>query len=140
MTEHITVAVLVTEPIKKVWEYFTQPEHVMRWNNASPDWHTPLARNDLREGGTFSYRMEAKDKSNGFDFEGTYSKVVTNEIIEYMMSDGRKVSIDFVAEGDNTRIIETFDAETENPIEMQRAGWQSILDNFKVYIEGGREE
>ncbi len=107
----------------------------MKWNSASDDWHTPRAESDLHEGGTFSSRMEAKDGSTGFDFGGTYTKVVPNKQLAYVMSDGRKVSIDFVEQDGKTHITETFDAETENPIDMQRDGWQSILNNFKKYTE-----
>ncbi len=110
-------------------------EHIIHWNNASDDWHTPKAENDLREGGTFTSRMEAKDGSMGFDFGGTYTKVVLNKTIEYAMSDGRKVSIVFDSRGGHTHITETFDPESENSREMQQQGWQAIIDNFKKYAE-----
>ncbi|MGH2552339.1 MAG: SRPBCC domain-containing protein, partial [Chitinophagaceae bacterium] len=103
--------------------------------NASDDWHAPIAENDLRAGGTFKTRMEAKDGSMGFDFGGVYDEVKTNELIEYTMGDGRKVSIAFKANGEETKIFETFEAENENPVEMQRGGWQAILNNFKKYTE-----
>ena len=133
--EPITVQTKVEAPLIKAWQFWTEPEHIMQWNNASPDWHTPRATNDLRTGGSFTSRMEARDGSVGFDFGGTYSEVVPHQHIAYAMDDGRKVTVTFKAEGDDTMIIETFDPETENSPEMQRAGWQSIMDNFKSYVE-----
>lgn len=135
MATQITVKTTVNVPVAKAWKTWTTPEDIMQWNSASEDWHTPKAENDLRTGGTFSSRMEAKDGSMGFDFGGTYDNVVTNELIAYTMSDGRKVTISFAGYGNTTDIVETFDAETENPEEMQRAGWQSIMDNYKKYTE-----
>jgi uncharacterized protein YndB with AHSA1/START domain len=131
----ITVQTTVSAPVAKVWDFWTAPEHITKWNSASPDWHTPRATNDLRTGGTFTARMEAKDGSAGFDFGGTYTDVVTHKKISYAMSDGRKVDVLFEAKGDQTHVTETFDPETENSEEMQRAGWQSILDSFKKYAE-----
>ena len=131
----ITVENTINAPVEKVWAYWSAPEHITKWNNASEDWHSPRAENDLRTGGKFSTRMEAKDGSMGFDFGGTYDEVKTNEVIAYTMSDGRKVVVNFTKEGDQTKVIETFDAEETNPIEMQRGGWQAILDNFKKYVE-----
>ncbi len=131
----ITVQSEVNAPVEKVWDYWNAPEHIMKWNSASPDWHTPKSENDLRVGGKFSARMEAKDGSFGFDFGGVYDEVVANERIAYTMEDGRKTQITFINRGDATEVIETFDAEGENPIEMQQAGWQAILDNFKKYTE-----
>ncbi len=131
----ITVETIVNAPVAKVWTLWTEPEHIMNWNSASPDWHTPSATNDLREGGSFTSRMEAKDGSFGFDFGGTYTKVLEHEHIAYAMSDGRTVTVTFAEIGGKTFVSETFDPETENPPEMQRAGWQSILDNFKKYAE-----
>ncbi|MNE28800.1 hypothetical protein D3C87_26790 [compost metagenome] len=131
----ITVQSKVNAPVEKVWDYWNAPEHIMKWNSASPDWHTPKSENDLRVGGKFSARMEAKDGSFGFDFGGVYDEVVANERIAYTMEDGRKTQITFINHGDATEVIETFDAEGENPIEMQQAGWQAILDNFKKYTE-----
>ena len=131
----ITVETTVNAPVEKVWKLWSEPEHITKWNSASPDWHTPRATNDLRTGGKFTSRMEAKDGSMGFDFEGVYSDVRENEHIAYAMSDGRTVTVDFAAEGDKTRIVETFDPESENPREMQQAGWQAILDSFKKYAE-----
>lgn len=132
----VTIRNTIQAPIEKVWNYWTRPEHIIKWNNASDDWHTPHAENDLRVGGKFLSRMEAKDGSFGFDFEGVYDQVILHEKIAYSMSDGRKVETTFIKEGDQTKIISTFDAEHENSIDMQRSGWQAILDNFKKYTEG----
>lgn len=131
----ITVKTTVNTPVEKVWEYWTEPKHITKWNNASDDWHTPIAENDLRVGGKFLTRMEAKDGSFGFDFGGIYDEVKLNEVISYTLGDGRKVTITFTGQGNETEVIETFDAETMNSIEMQQAGWQAILDNFKKYSE-----
>ncbi|HEY4390872.1 MAG TPA: SRPBCC family protein [Paenibacillus sp.] len=133
--ESITIETTVQTPVEKVWEYWTEPQHLTKWNSASDDWHTPKAENDLRVGGKFLTRMEAKDGSFGFDFGGVYDDVRINEFISYTMDDGRKVAITFVSQEDSTKVIEIFDAEATNPVEMQRAGWQSILDNFKKYCE-----
>lgn len=138
MTEEITVETTVNTSVEKTWEYFTKPEHIANWNNASPDWHTPQAVNDLRVSGKFSSRMEAKDGSIGFDFNGVYDEVIPLRCIAYTLEDGRKVRIVFTIQGTQTHLSETFEAETENPIEMQRAGWQAILDNFKRYTETDR--
>lgn len=131
----ITVEVNINAPVEKVWEYFTTPVHITQWNNASPDWHTPSAENDLRVGGKFNYRMEAKSGSFGFNFEGVYDEVKTIEMIAYTMADGRKVIVEFSISGNETNIKETFDPENENPIELQRDGWKAILDNFRKYVE-----
>lgn len=131
----ITVEATVIAPVEKVWEFWTNPTHITKWCAASDDWHTPRAENDLRTGGSFSSRMEAKDGSFGFDFGGIYDAVETNKLIAYTLGDGRKVSIVFAAGGSDTKVTETFDAESENAVEMQRAGWQAILDNFKKYTE-----
>ena len=131
----ITVETSVKAPIEKVWNVWTTPEHIMQWNNASPDWHTPKAENDLRKGGKFVSRMEAKDGSFGFEFWGIYDEVDHLALISYTMGDGRKAEVSFSAEGNQTKITETFEAESENTIEMQKAGWQAILDNFKKYAE-----
>jgi len=131
----ITVENTVNAPVEKVWQYWTKPEHITKWNNASDDWHTPWAKNDLRTGGSFTARMEAKDGSFGFDFGGIYDEVKENEIIEYTIGDGRKVKVNFMKEGNATKVVEKFEAETINSIEMQKGGWQAILDNFKKYTE-----
>ncbi|GAA0892908.1 SRPBCC family protein [Fulvivirga kasyanovii] len=132
---NITVKAIVNAPIEKVWKLWTTPEDIIQWNSASDDWHTPSATNDLRVGGRFTSRMEAKDGSMGFDFGGVYDEVKTNAKIRYTMDDDRKVSILFKEENGKTRVTETFEAEGENSVEMQRDGWQAILDNFKKYAE-----
>lgn len=132
---NITVETNILAPIEVVWQYFTDPEHVVHWNNASPDWHTPKAENDLQVGGKFSYTMAAKDGSFSFDFWGIYDSVKENQLLEYTLGDNRKVSVSFISVGDDSKIIETFEAETQNPIEMQQGGWQAILNNFKKYVE-----
>ena len=111
------------------------PEHITHWYNASDTWHTPFTNNDLQVGAKFLFRLEANDRSEGFDFEGVYEAVKNNELIEYKMGDGRTARIEFISNGDETTIVETFDAEKENSIEVQKGGWQSILDNFKKYTE-----
>ncbi len=131
----IKIGTTVNAPINKVWTAWTKPEHIIKWNSASEDWHTPKAENDLRVGGSFSSRMEARDGSFGFDFEGTYTTIEPFKHIAYIMPDGRQVNIEFRSKGDTTKVITTFDPEDENPIDMQREGWQSILDNFKNYVE-----
>jgi len=131
----IKVETKINAPIEKVWEYWTEPSHIIRWNNASDDWHTPRAENDLRVGGGFLSRMESRDGSMGFDFSGKYTKVDKHERIAYAMDDGREVQIYFTSNGEETRVSEFFDAEQTNPIEMQKDGWQSIMDNFKKYVE-----
>lgn len=131
----ITVENTINAPVEKVWEYWTKPEHITQWNNASDDWHTPWVKADLREGGSFVARMEAKDGSMGFDFGGVYDVLRPNEYIEYTIGDGRKVKINFSAQGNMTKVVESFEAENTNPLEMQRGGWQAILDNFKKYTE-----
>ena len=133
--KNVEIRTNVNAPVNKVWEYFNGPLHVTKWNCASPDWHSPKAENDLRVGGQFNYRMEAKDGSFGFDFAGIYDEVNENRRLAYTLGDGRKVSVDFREENGQTNILETFEAESENPIEMQQQGWQSILDNFKKYAE-----
>lgn len=132
-TLHVQTA--VNAPVEKVWEYWTSPTHITKWNSPSDDWHTPHATNDLREGGSFTSRMEAKDGSMGFDFGGTYSTVELHKRIAYAMSDGRQVDVVFEADGDQTIVKEAFDPETINPEEFQQQGWQAILDNFKRYTE-----
>lgn len=131
----ITVSAMVNIPVEKVWKLWTRPEHITQWNSASDDWHTPQARNDLRPKGKFKYRMEAKDGTFGFDFQGTFGNIITNELIEYTISDGRKVQIKFEGKGYSTTITETFEAEEINSLELQQDGWQAILNNFKRYAE-----
>jgi uncharacterized protein YndB with AHSA1/START domain len=134
-TTSITVQNTTNAPVEKVWKYWSAPEHITKWCQASDDWHAPYADNDLREGGTFKTTMAAKDGSFSFDFGGVYDKVNEHKLIEYTMGDGRKVKVVFEANGNSTNITETFDAEGTNSIEMQRTGWQAILDNFKKYTE-----
>lgn len=134
-TQQVTISAVVNAPVDKVWAAWTTPADIINWNNASPDWHTPHAENDLRVGGSFTSRMEAKDGSFGFDFGGVYDEVETHKVIAYTMSDNRKVRVLFDSNGVQTTVTETFDAENQNPVEMQRAGWQAILDNFKKYTE-----
>jgi uncharacterized protein YndB with AHSA1/START domain len=131
----ITIRTAVKAPVEKVWECWTEPKHITKWNSASDDWHTPFAENDLRVGGKFTSRMEAKDGSFGFDFGGTYDEVRLYEVIAYTLGDGRKVKITFAGQENETLITETFDAETTNSVEMQQQGWQAILDHFKKYTE-----
>lgn len=130
----IIEATISAEP-NKVWQRWTDPQHITKWNFASDDWHCPSATNDLRKGGKFTSRMEAKDKSFGFDFEGTYDEVIDQKKITYVMADGRKVFTDFERVGDQTKVTTFFDAEDENSAEMQKNGWQAILNNFKNYVE-----
>ena len=131
----ITVEAVVNAPIEKVWKLWSTPEHICKWNSASPDWHTPKATNDLRTGGTFTSRMEAKDGSMGFDFGGTYTEVVTNKTINYTMGDGRKAWNNFQSSGNSTTVTTKFEAENQNPVELQQGGWQAILNSFKTYAE-----
>jgi uncharacterized protein YndB with AHSA1/START domain len=131
----VTIGTTLNAKVDKVWETWTKPEHITKWNNASDDWHTPWAKNDLRPGGKFTSRMESKDGSMGFDFGGTYDNVEKNRLISYTMGDGRKVEVKFMSNDNKTEIVETFEAESQNPVEMQRKGWQNILDNFKRYAE-----
>lgn len=130
----ITVSTSVSAPIDTVWAAYVTPEDIVQWNAASDDWHTTSSTVDLRPGGKFSSRMEAKDGSFGFDFEGEYTNVITNELIEYGFGD-RVASIRFQEEANSVRVTVEFDAETENPVEMQREGWQAILNNFKRHVE-----
>jgi uncharacterized protein YndB with AHSA1/START domain len=132
----ISVQVTVLSPMEKVWDYWTSPEHITKWNNASDGWHTPHAVNDLRAGGKFLSRMEARDGKVGFDFEGTYDTVIKHVLISYVLADGRKVKVYFAGEDNNTNIVEKFEAESVHTIEQQRDGWQAILNNFKKYTEG----
>lgn len=133
--EPIIITAIINAPSATVWAAYTDPEAVKQWNNASDDWHTPSARSDLRVDGKFSYRMEAKDGSVGFDFEGTFREVEPNKKLSYTIADGRNVEVTFAEENGVTTVTVTFEAESENPVEMQRAGWQAILDNFKKYVE-----
>jgi len=131
----ITVTTIINVPIQKVWEYWTKEEHVKNWNFAAADWHCPNATNNLQVGGEFHYIMAAKDNSFSFDFWGTYQKIELEKLIEITLGDGRQMKVGFEAKGDSTVVTEQFEPETQNPEEMQKAGWQMILDNFKKYIE-----
>ncbi len=131
----IIVDAIVTEKIDRIWNAWTNPQEIIKWYFATSDWEAPFAKNDLRVNGRFVTRMVAKDKSSSFDFEGKYTKIITNEVIEYVMDDGREVSIKFEKVSQGIKIIEIFDAEKEHPVEMQKQGWQAILNNFKKYVE-----
>lgn len=135
MNKSITVQADIKSDIDKVWSYWTELQHITRWAFASDDWEATFAENDLKVGGKFTTRMSAKDKSAGFDFNGVYTDIKEHELIEYGMEDGRKVSIKFLQIPDGIRVIETFDMEHENSEELQRTGWQAIMNNFKTYVE-----
>ena len=131
----ITIETPVKADLVQVWDAWNTPEDIKQWNSAQDDWHTTRSTVDLREGGKFLSRMEAKDGSTGFDFEGTYTRIVPRQTIEYRMSDGREVKVDFIERSGRVVVRTTFDAETENSPEVQRAGWQAISDNFARYVE-----
>ena len=135
MKHAITIHTNVDAPLENVWSCYTNPEHVIKWNQASPDWHSPWGKNDLRTGGEFVYRMESKDGKQGFDFGGKYDEVREHELIAYTMGDERKVSVEFEPYHGKIRVTVTFEPETMNPVEFQQAGWQSILDSFKKHTE-----
>jgi uncharacterized protein len=131
----VTVSTTIDAPVEKTWDYFTAPQHITNWCFASDDWQAPKATNDLQKGGKFTTRMEAKDGSMGFDFEGTYTEVKKYELIAYDIADGRHVKVSFGKSGDKSTVTETFEIENMNPADVQRGGWQAILDNFKHYTE-----
>ena len=134
--KQITVKTSINAPIEKVWQYWNESSHITKWYFASDDWEAPFAENDLKVNGNFKITMAAKDKSASFDFEGKYTNVIPHELIEYILGDDRRVSIKFNSLSDNeTEILETFDLESQNSQELQRSGWQAILDNFKKYTE-----
>ncbi len=135
MSQKIQIQATVAVSKAKAWTLWTQPQHITNWNFASDDWCCPRAENDLRAGGRLLYRMEAVDGSFGFDFEAIYNEVIHEARVAYTMTDGRLVETTFEVLGDSTRVSTSFDAEQENPVDMQRAGWQAILDNFKRYAE-----
>ncbi len=135
MKQTITVQVTIDAPVNKVWKLYTTPEDIKQWNNATEDWFTPRAENDLKASGKFNFRMEARDGSIGFDFWGIYDEVKPNELIKYTIGDERKVKVTFTKEGNKTKVVVDFEAENTNSIEMQKNGWQSILNNFKKYVE-----
>lgn len=132
----ITVESIIEAPIDMVWDFWTKPEHVMHWNFASNDWHCPKANSDFNVGGEFHYIMAAKDGSVELDFCGTFTIIIDKTFIEIFLEDGRELNIQFESEGNATKIIETFEPEEVNSIELQKQGWQAILNNFKLYVEG----
>lgn len=138
MSEPITVETTVNAPLARVWDYWNIPEHITQWAFASPDWEAPSSENNLQPGGTFKTVMAARDGSNSFEFSGTYTEVRERDYIAYTMDDGRRVETTFTETPEGVRIAQTFDPENENPAEMQRAGWQAILDNFKSYTEANQ--
>lgn len=138
MTRKIKIEALIHAGTERVWELWTSPEHIIKWNFASEDWQCPKATNDLRVGGQYTARMEAKDGSFGFDFEAIYDEVVKHKTLSYTMPDGREVTTEFENLGETTRVTTVFDAEKENPEEMQKNGWQAILNNFKKYAESAK--
>ncbi|MDT8405062.1 SRPBCC family protein [Sulfuriflexus sp.] len=135
INEQITIDTVIAAPPEIVWQYWTEPDHIMQWNFASDDWCCQSAENDLKVGGQYRARMEAKDGSFGFDFEAVYDEVSAPNTLTYTMADGRKVATNFEAQGRSTKVTTIFDAEQENAIDMQRDGWQAILNNFKSYVE-----
>jgi uncharacterized protein YndB with AHSA1/START domain len=131
----ITITTEIAAPIDTVWNCWNTPEHIMQWNAAHESWHCPASKIDLRPGGEYHTTMAARDGSMSFDFWGTYDEVQAPTFVSSTLGDGRKMSVRFDALEEGTRVTETFDPENQNPIDMQRAGWQSILDNFKRYVE-----
>jgi uncharacterized protein YndB with AHSA1/START domain len=131
----ITIEATVNAPVEKVWKFWSEPNHITKWAFASEDWHVPSAENDLRTGGKFSTTMAAKDGSFSFEFGGVYDKVESNKTINYTIGDGRKVETSFAGKGNETKIVQSFEAEEQNSIDMQRGGWQAILNNYKKYVE-----
>jgi uncharacterized protein YndB with AHSA1/START domain len=135
MSNKVTVSATIDADVKDVWNYYTTPEHITKWNFADPSWHCPSASNDMKVGGRYVARMEARDGSFGFNFEAIYDEIVTGEKFTYSMLNGRQATVDFKKNGNQTAVTVSFDPETENPLDMQRRGWQAILDNFKKYAE-----
>lgn len=131
----LSIDTIVEAPVEKVWKYWTLPEHITQWNQASDDWYCPSATNDLKAKGSFSYRMAAKDGSFSFDFSGIYDEVIVHKKIKYTLEDNRTVNIDFIPQGSHIKIIESFEAEETNSLDLQQGGWQAILNNFKKYTE-----
>lgn len=136
MLEKITIDAHVDQPRAQVWRYYVTPDDITGWNFADPSWCCPNAAVDLRVGGRYLARMEARDQSVGFDFGGTYHRIEPQHLLEFHLDDGRVVEVIFEDHGTGTKVTTRFDPETQNPIDMQRAGWQAILDNFKRYAEG----
>ncbi|WP_421871628.1 SRPBCC family protein [Marinoscillum sp.] len=135
MSNKLTIQATVAADSQKAWDYYTQPKHITQWNFADPSWHCPSASNNLRVGGKYTARMEAKDGSFGFDFEAVYSAIEPGESFAYTLGDGRQVSVTFEQQTEHTLVTVVFDPESENPMEMQRNGWQAILDNYAKYTE-----
>ena len=135
MNERINIKTNISRSLSEVWACWTAPEHIIHWNAASDDWCCPHAVNDLRVGGRFSYRMEARDGSFGFDFCGTYTEVQQEKLIAFTLDDDRTVTVRFTPTENGTQVEETFEAEMENPVEMQKTGWQMILDRFRDHVE-----
>jgi len=135
MKSKITISTEISAPVNQAWIAYTSPRHITKWNFASPDWHSPYAKNELEPGGGFSYRMEAKDGSMGFDFEGIFKEIKPNEFLSYEIGDGRHVEVDFQDLETHTSVTVIFEAESTHPGDLQRNGWQAILDNFKSYLE-----
>lgn len=135
MKTPITIEVVVNAPLQKVWKYWNEPEHIVNWAFASDDWEAPAAANQVHVGGKFTTTMAAKDKSTSFDFSGIYTIVEDHQRLEYDMDDCRHVRVEFSEVPEGVKVVETFDPEAENPDEMQRSGWQAILNNFKKYVE-----
>jgi uncharacterized protein YndB with AHSA1/START domain len=131
----ITVQSSINKSISQVWDCYTKPEHIVKWNFASDDWHCPAATNDFRLGGKFSYTMAARDESFSFDFSGTFVQIADKKHIEILLDDNRKVWLNFTESGNETNVVEKFEAETENTVELQQTGWQMILNNFKKHAE-----
>ncbi len=131
----VTVEATVHQNLQKVWEYWTSPEHIIQWNFASAEWHCPAAEHNLTIGGKLKYHMAARDGSMAFDYTGTFTDIIFQQLLEHRLDDGRKVTVRFTSQGSATRVVESFEVEDEHNIEMQRQGWQAILDNFKSYVE-----
>ena len=134
--DKVKIDITILAPVEKVWDYFNDPEHITKWNFAHESWFCPSSENDLKQGGKFNNRMEAKDGSFGFDFIGIYDEVIPNERIKYHIEDGREVEVIFEKiDGNTTKVTEIFDPEKQNSVEMQREGWYAILNNFHKYVE-----
>lgn len=135
MKNIITISTQIKGDIKRVWEYYTLPDHITQWNFADPSWHCPWATNDMRPGGKYVARMEARDGSFGFDFGAVYDQIDPEKSFSYTIGDGRSVTVRFNPNGALIEVVVSFEAEQQNPVDMQRGGWQSILNNFKKYAE-----
>lgn len=131
----VTIETTIDKPTDEVWKVWTTPEHIVNWNFATPEWHCPSAEQKLKVGGNLKYHMAAKDGSMAFDYKGTFTSIIPNELLEYTLDDERKVSVSFSEENVSCKIVQSFEVEDENSIDMQRQGWQAILNNFKNYVE-----